>query len=246
MPKEHEEDVEEQKPDTEEETGEEEKEEENQDTSEESTDESLSEQDNESEEEPTFELDGEKLTASQIKEYKEDAAYRERYNELQPQNTRISQELADTKKQLEEKENYDQMPEEQRNAQDFIKGVVEEQVNERIRPITAKQRELEAITEIDQLHSNYDWATKDQMARAAKHADDSRLPISAAFRDLFFDEVMEKSKTQGSNTARNNLERKKAAITETSKGGAGKTKSNIDVSKYSYQELLEMEAKAGK
>lgn len=241
MPEEHEELVEDQEPEESLENANE-VEEETPDTPEESTDESLQ---GEEEQEPTIELDGEKLTVSQIKELREAAAYKERYKDMQALETRNLQELAEMRRKLEEKEKYEQLPEEERRTQDYINNLIDQRVEQRIQPLTAQQQALKADNEIRALYENYDWATAEQMKRAAIHADEDRLPLSIAFRDLYFDEVREQAMKQGSSNTNKNLQRKKSAITETSKGGANRgAPKEIDVSKYTYAELGAMDKEA--
>lgn len=216
-----------------------------QDTSTKAADSSLQKQ----EEEPTFELDGEKLTASQIKELKEKATYEERYKELQSRETRTSQELADIKRQMEEKENYNNLPEDQRQIQDYLNNLIDQRVEQRVSPLTVKQLEAEAKDELELLQDKYAWATFEQIERAAQHADEinringnHNIHITTAFRDLFFDEVAKNSKKEGSDKTLKNLNKRKAAITQTSKSNnLNANKGEVDVSNMSWKDVIALD-----
>lgn len=174
---------------------------------------------------PVFDLDGEKVTAEQIKEWKQGYLRQDDY-------TRKSQEVAEMRKELEalrqesQKEDFTGYTQEQQDAIKFLREEVERATQERTRPLQSELRQIKEDTIIDReistLSDKYELSKKD-IDNVLIYAGKLGMPIKYgnlenAYKLMTWDDQRKK----GEEKAKESLQEKKSAFsmkTSTSSSG---------------------------
>ena len=195
-------------------------------------------QSEESPEPETFEVDGEKYTAEQIKELKEGALRQEDY-------TRKTQELAELRKKYEgqqgQESEYEKYPEDQRESVKFVderaRVQAELQAREATSPIIERLERMEMDKEVSDIQSKYDLSDK-ELSEVKKVAGEMKLDIGEleyAYKSWAFDKKIPEAKQEGERRAVKNIQDRRSALTMKTSSGQPK----IDTSKMNYEQLTE-------
>lgn len=167
------------------------------------------------------------------------------YQNLESHTTRIEQDrkkLIESVKQVAPtKEQSEELPPEQRQALDMLKGVVKEVVDESLGPVKEtfdQQRVKEEISEIQTRYPDFKGYALETALRYAM--DNPGVSLEDAYKLTSFDSVATVGRTQEAQAAK--AKEKSRAFTESAKTAKGE---GVDYSKLSLEEMEQILPKAG-
>ena len=170
------------------------------------------------------------------------------YQNAEGQNTKLAQEMKGLAKEVKQinapqaDDPYKDLPEDQKQALDLLRGVVGEVVDTKLQPLRTDLDNRSAQSEIDAVKGEYSNASESQIDQAITVVENHpSLTLDDAMKIVTYGEARIASTAQQSKAAKD--KQKTRAFVESNK--TAKTGGDIDYSKLSLEELEKILPKSG-